>query len=45
MVKEKASSYLIVKPGLLFGPKRPMSLLLMFFFQNDPTITYSSISH
>ncbi|WP_052733501.1 NAD-dependent epimerase/dehydratase family protein [Streptococcus uberis] len=44
MVKEKASSYLIVKPGLLFGPKRPMSLLLMFF-QNDPTITYSSISH
>ncbi|MFM9349686.1 hypothetical protein [Streptococcus uberis] len=33
MVKEKASSYLIVKPGLLFGPKRPMSLLLMFFFK------------
>lgn len=31
--KEKASSYLIVKPGLLFGPKRPMSLLLMFFFK------------
>lgn len=33
MVKEKASSYLIVKPGLLFGPKRPMSLLLMGFFK------------
>lgn len=31
--KEKASSYLIVKPGLLFGPKRPMSLLLMVFFK------------
>lgn len=31
--KEKASSYLIVKPGLLFGPKSPMSLLLMFFFK------------
>ncbi|MTC88454.1 NAD(P)H-binding protein [Streptococcus uberis] len=33
MVKEKASSYLIVKPGLLFGPKRPLSLLLMVFFK------------